>query len=412
MNRVSARWSLPVMACALALSPAPAGAKAAVHWVEAFGASPADYVLWPDAPAQMKALAKPRTVSGTVRTSFVISAGGDQVRIRFSNEAGSEPLPIEAASVGLADPRTGEPGGPLLPVRFGGKAGIVIPAGAPALSDPVPLRTRPLDRLVVSLFTPGPAQFVSLGGSRMMLAAGDQTLAPRLENAGPLFGRLPVSGAAVSAPRQVPVIVTFGDSLTDGSRPTPIADAGYPQTLARRLAALPAKDRRAVVNAGIAGNRLLVASSGISALARLDRDALRIPGLSHILLLEGINDIGRSGGTSEAPAPVIKADQVIAAYQQIIARAHAAGVKVIGATLMPIAGSNYGTPEKDAVRKEVNAWVRTARAFDGVVDFESAVRDPAAPDRLRKDFDSGDHLHPNSAGYAAMGEAIDLNLFR
>ena len=390
----------------------PGLARAEPIWTDAYSASPAAYSLPDDAPAQMKAFAEPRHAEGTVRMSFLIAQGGSRLRIRLSNEESSGPLEIGAASVGIADAATGEPTGPLLPLRFSGTESITVPAGAPALSDAVDLVTRPFQRIVVNLYLPRGAKFVGLGGGAFVLAAGNQTASPVLREPSRVFGRPLVSGAVVEAAKVVPIVVTMGDSITDGVRPTVSERGGSPGVLARRLQAQPASRRRVVVNAGIAGNRLLVSGWGSSALARLDRDVLRLGNVSHLLLLLGINDIGLGGPPLTRLESPATAEGLIAGYRQIIERARTRGIKVIGATLMPFEGAFYFTAQKEAVRSAVNHWIRTSGAFDDVVDFDMVVRDPAGPTRLRAEFDSGDHLHPGEKGYRAMGEAIDLRIFR
>ena len=390
----------------------PAMAEARPVWTDVYAASPASYSLPADIPVQMKAMLEPKHVEGTVRTSFVIVAGGSQLRIRISNEERLEPLEIAAASVAIADPMTGEPSGLPLPLHFAGGAGLTIPPGAPMLSDPVDLPTKPFQRLIVNLYLPKGASFVGLGGGMFALAPGDQTTAQSLTSATRVYGRPLISGAAVETDQDTPLVVAMGDSITDGVRSIPGALAGYPEVLAHRLDAQPGARKRIVVNAGIAGNRLLSGGWGRSALARLDRDVLRYANVRYLLLFEGINDIGLGGAPLTQLEPVASADQIIIAYRQIIARAHARGVKVIGATLTPFEGGFYYTPQKDALRTTVNAWIRTAGAFDDVIDFDLLVRDPGHPGKLRPEFDSGDHLHPSEKGYRAMGEGIDLKVFR
>jgi lysophospholipase L1-like esterase len=218
----------------------------------------------------------------------------------------------------------------------------------------------------------------------------------------------------VDAPAGTPLIVAFGDSITDGSRSTPDTNSPWPAVLATRLAADKSTAHIAIVNAGIGGNRLLSDGTlfqGVSALARLDRDVLNQPGLKWLIVLEGINDIG-NGTAQLTTAPAVTADDVIWAYRQVIARAHTQGVKVIGATLTPFEGANYFREEGEKIRQAVNDWIRTSKAYDAVIDFDAVVRDPANPRRIKPEFDPGDHLHPNDAGYKAMADAVDLKIFR
>jgi len=217
----------------------------------------------------------------------------------------------------------------------------------------------------------------------------------------------------VAAPR-TGAVAAFGDSITDGTRSTPDTNNRWPDHLARRLAS---QGGFAVMNVAIAGNRVLSegpapvgfgGNAGINALARFDRDVLALPGVTHVVVMEGINDIGTSGQNGI----VATADDLIAAHKQMIDRAHERGLKIYGATLTPYEGAAYFSPEGEAKRKALNQWIRTSGAYEGVIDFDMVVRDKSAPARINPAFDSGDHLHPNDAGYKAMGESIDLALFK
>lgn len=212
--------------------------------------------------------------------------------------------------------------------------------------------------------------------------------------------------------------MAFGDSITDGARSTVDANRRWPNILSNRLQAR--RQPLAVVDAGIGGNRILhdavpaTPRFGVNALARFERDVLAVPGLRYVIVLEGINDLGHAG-SSAPPSEAVTADDLIAGLKQLIERAHEKGVKIIGGTITPFEGTvfpGYYTPEKELKRQAINAWIRTSGAFDGVVDFEKAVRDPAAPGRILPAYDGGDRLHPGDAGYQAMGEAVDLRLFR
>jgi lysophospholipase L1-like esterase len=220
-----------------------------------------------------------------------------------------------------------------------------------------------------------------------------------------LLSRLEVSVAA-----SVSAIVAFGDSITDGARSTPDSNHRWPNRLATRLLTDPAGAKFAVLNAGIGGNRVLTEGAfgaGINALARFDRDVVNQAGVTHVIVLEGINDIGNA---RQNPSPT--AEDLIAAFKQLIERAHTSGMKIYGGTLTPFEGAAYFTPEGEAKREAVNQWIRTGHAYDGVIDFDAATRDSAHPARFLAAYDSGDHLHPNDAGYDAMGNAIDLGLFK
>jgi lysophospholipase L1-like esterase len=345
----------------------------------------------------------------TIRQLVRVSASGNRIRLRFTNEGGSDVLPLGAVHVGLAGPD-----GSVLPgsdrvVTFDGMRAVTIPAGAPLISDPVNLPVKALDRLLISSYLPGNA--ARTGHALLQYVsgvAGDQTGAPQLPSQH--LGRLTalVSEVDVDAATANSVVVTLGDSITDGATSTANAFRSYPDRLAERLA--PA-GKWAVVNVGIGGNRLLRFGAGPNALARLDRDVLSVPGVKTIILLEGINDIGQGFKTSGVQDPV-SLEALIAADKQIIQRAHDHGIRVIGATLTPYQGAGYASPAGEEVRTGLNNWIKTGGAFDGVVDFAAATADPANPLAFRPGFNITDHLHPNDAGYRAMGDAVDLGMFR
>jgi lysophospholipase L1-like esterase len=241
--------------------------------------------------------------------------------------------------------------------------------------------------------------YVSAAGNHV----GEADLKPEKET-GAWFN---IARVEVPAPESTRVVVAFGDSITDGARSTTDANNRWPDELARRLAAQKGNRGVAVVNAGISGNRVLGDGAGYSALARFDKDVLMQTGVTHVVVLEGINDIGlaRSAATPSA-------DDLIAGHRQLIARAHARGLKIYGATLTPFEGAAYYTPEGEAKRQALNRWIRTSGEYDGVIDFEAVARDPAAPSKFAASVDSGDHLHPGDAGYKAMGDAVELALFK
>lgn len=395
-------------------SASAAVAQSAPVWEQSFEVSPATYTVVMTLPKGMpesyQAALRPTAWRGTLRYRFALSQGGAQVRIRLSNELGSSPLRIGGASIAMAGEAMAAIPGSLRQLTFGGRTDVVIPAGAPVLSDPVDLAVPAMAELVVSAFVDGDYPGTPLSGTRMALLEGNAVADAPFAGAKAVFARPVVTGVLVATPRPLPVIVAFGDSITDGGRGNPALPHGWADALARRFVA--AKKPVAVVSAGIGGNRVLRDGWGPSALARADRDVFSVPGVSHVILLEGINDIGMAGQSMFGTEPALDVADLISGYSQIAARAHARGLKIYVGTLTPMRGAMYFTEDKESQRLAVNDWIRKTTLFDGVIDFEAAVRDPAASDRFNPRYDSGDHLHPNDAGYKAMGEAIDLATFR
>ena len=412
-----------IVASAFMLPTASVAARQDGAWREVFQSSPASYEPIPPEvekrivekfklPPQLMEQMRSNEASGTMRVRFAVSGGGTQLRIRISNEEGTAPLTLSAASVGLAGDGLNARVGTLRAVTFGGKRSVTIPARAPMLSDPIDIAPTAGTELVASAYFAGPVSVYPQGGGLVAVAAGEQTMREELRGATQLRGRPFVSGAEVLARRAPHVIVALGDSITDGNRPKSGELRGWPEELSRRLAARKTGYPYAVLNAGIGGNRVLTSSSGLSALARLDRDVLRVEGVTHVIILEGVNDIGMSGMSFFGENPVISADELIAGYRQIIARIHARGIKVIIGTITPFGGSfAYDTPDKEQMRQAVNRWIRTSQEADAIIDFDQVARDPAKPTAMRKAFGSSDNLHPGEAGYKAMGDAIDLSLF-
>ena len=406
----------------LFLAGAAAGAKPG--WREAWQSSPASYdppsegfiriasENWHIPPEQMKADLTPQAVGGTIRYRLTVQAAGSQIRVRLSNEAGTTSLHIGAASIGIASDGFAALPGSLHAITFGGAGDAGIPAGAPLVSDPIDLPVKPGTSLVVSVELAAPMMNEGRGGAGFVAAEGRQAMQAVLAGAVPHTGRPLVTGVSVLSDAPPHVVVAFGDSITDGNRKLPGSLHGWPDVLAQRLAARAGGGRYTVVNAGIAGNRVLSNGWGPAALARLDRDALRIEGVSHLILLEGINDINFSGKSLFGNNPELSSWELIAGYRQIIARAHARGVKVYVGTLTPFPGDELiANPVRRALRDDVNRWIRTSGEPDAVIDFDAMLRDAAEPTRFGAGYDSGDHLHPSDAGYKAMGAGIDLSLF-
>jgi lysophospholipase L1-like esterase len=359
----------------------------------------------------------------TIREVVHMTIGGSAVRLRLSNTFGPQRVRFDAVYVGLQ-----KDGAALVPqsnhaVTFSGSRSIAIPEGAEALSDPVSFSVGSQQDLVISIFVAGdsgPATGHWLALETNYLSDAGNFAAEESANA---FAKTTSSWYFLTAVEVQSsasakgAVVTLGDSITDGASTRPDKNERWPDVLERRL--LAGHDEIAVVNAGIAGNRVLTSSPcfGQNAMARLRRDVLAQTGIKTVILFEGINDIGQPDTPGGAGNPCLShtqvtADEMIAGYQQIIVRTHAAGLKIFGATILPYRGFQTWNTSGEAKRVAVNQWIRTSGAFDGIIDFDSALRDPADPLRMAPQYDSGDHLHPGTAGHEAMGNAVDLTLFR
>lgn len=351
----------------------------------------------------------------TIRMIAPVSIGGRRVRLQFSNAYGTAALKLGAVHVALRAKDSGIVPGSDRTLTFSGQPGFTIPPGASALSDPVDLDVPALGELAVSVFVPeatGPPTIHSAAFHTTYIAkSGDATAQPSIEDGITTQSWYWLSSIQVLAPAEAAAVVAFGDSITDGARSTPEADRSWPSRLARRLATNRDTARFAVLNQGIGGNRILRDNTGPNALARFDEDVLSPAGVKWLIVLEGINDIGQGARANALPENAVTAEELIAADRQMIERAHLHGIKVMGATLTPYGGAGYSSEKGQAIHDAVNTWIRTGGAFDAIVDFEAATRDPNNPKQFRPEFDSGDHLHPSDAGYQAMADAINLAVF-
>ncbi len=406
-------WSLAAAALSASWGISRADSdERARHWVATWTASQ-------QAPEPPIIGANPAQFSNqTIRQILHVSIGGSTVRVRLSNEFGRTPLQV--GEVRIAHQLAGAsivPGSDRA-VTFGGRSSVTIPAGAPLLSDPIAIPVEPLSNMVVSMYLPEAVQsstFHSLGVQTTYVSSpGNFTAAVTPPIAATTTSWFFLSGLSVLADKRGAAVVAVGDSITDGFASSVDANRRWPNLLAARLQNRAELRHVAVVDHGISGNRTLHDFIGPNALARFDRDLSGSPGARWVILLEGINNIGIPGAFGLANEQV-SADDIIGGHRQLIARAKERGLKIYGATLTPFEGTifpGYYTAAGEAKRQAVNAWIRQSGEFDAVVDFDKAIRDPANPGRMLAAYDSGDHLHPNDAGYQAMANAIDLRLFR
>jgi lysophospholipase L1-like esterase len=357
----------------------------------------------------------------TVRQIFHLSAGGSALRVHVSNAFGTTALhfrsvhiahPLTAASAAI-DPATDKA------LAFSGSQDLTIPPGAEYISDPVDYPVRALSNLAVTFYLEvPPATQTGHPGSRATsyFVHGNIVSAADLPEAKHVDHWYQIAAIDVLSEKGAASIVALGDSITDGHGATTNGNDRWTDVLARRLHTLRQTRNVGVSNQGIGGNHLLTDGLGPNALARFDRDVLAQAGVRWLIVFEGVNDLGglaRNGEVSPAEHTT-RTKRVLAPYEQIIERAHAHGIRVMGATITPYPGSDYYHPGplSEADRQAVNEWIRAPGHFDAVIDFDAIVRDPRQPDRLRPDYDCGDHLHPSPAGYKAMGESIPLTLFK
>jgi lysophospholipase L1-like esterase len=369
---------------------------------------------WAAAPvAAPPATADPDPAGTTYRDIVHLSLGGNAIRLRISNEFSATPLTLASVHAAISSGSAATQSGTDHTVTFGGGESVTIPAGTVIVSDAIPMPVKPFTNLTVSLFVPTQPgvtlTYHTLGMSRNYVATGNVTSAADLEAATKVTSWYLLKGVDVDAGDKTAAIVTLGASITDGYHSPPDKNARWPDVLAMRLQANKATSNIGVLNEGISGGRLLHDIAGPSALSRLDRDVLAQPGAKYLIFAIGTNDIGRTF-FPQRPNESITADQLIWGYQQIVARAHARGIKVFASTLNPYGGAAYYNEAGEKMRQAVNTFFRTSKVFDGVIDFDQITRDPAHPEALLPAYDSGDHLHPNDAGYKAMADSIDLKL--
>jgi lysophospholipase L1-like esterase len=406
-------------ALALGLAPAlarPAAAQSAgvkVNWVGSWATSE-------QIPEPQNALAPDDLRDATLRQIVHLSIGGATLRVHLSNAFGTAPLHFTsvhiARPVSSASARIDASSDKAL--SFSGSNDVTVPAGAEYVSDPIDYPAAPLSNLAITLhLDEPPTQQSGHPGSRATsyYVHGDLASATDFTDAKKVDHWYLVAGVDVIAPPGVSSIVVLGDSITDGHGATTNGNDRWTDALAQRLQAALGPRAPGVLNQGIGGNHLLTDGLGPNALARFDRDVLAQAGVRYLIVLEGVNDLGALARA----APATPADhaslihRLEGAYEQIVARAHAEGIKVIGASVLPYTGSDYyhPGPSDEADRQALNQWIRTPGHFDAVADFDKVMRDPDHPERLLPAYDSGDHLHPSPAGYRAMAEAVPSSLF-
>ena len=411
MNLVKVAFFL--LSCGIGAEPAAMSQAAGqAHWVGSWAASQ-------QIPETANLLDPELMRDGTLREIVHLSVGGTQLRVRVSNAFGA--LPLHLTAVHVARPVSAAEGAieaaSDTAVTFGGLPDVMIPAGAEYVSDAVTFSAEALSSLAISIhYDEPPVGETGHPGSRATsyVAHGDLVSAVNLPDAKRVEHWYQISGVDVVGVEKAGTVVALGDSITDGHGATTNGNDRWTDVLAARMQSDKSTRGTGVLNEGIGGNRLLLDGLGPNALARFDRDVIAQTVVKSVIVLEGINDLGTltrdHDASAEAHAALVK--RMEGAYAQMIARAHAHGIRVIGATILPDGGSKYyhPGPESEADRQAVNAWIREPGHFDGVVDFDKLMRDPGNPNLILPAYDSGDGLHPSPVGYKAMADAIPLKL--
>jgi len=404
-----AALSLATALQSASLAAAPDTKSKDQYWVTSWYAAPqsswdSTFVLPTNVPVYLD--------NQSVQENVRLSAGGQRIRVVFSNRYGKEPVLVGEVRIGVAgESRSYQR------LSFSGLPGISILPGATATSDPLPLPVKPLANLSVTTYLPSRTAVGSFhwgNQQTVQVTAGRAAEAPHAQGGDRIEGRLFLSAVMVETAEKRRTVVALGDSITDGNGSTPDANHRWPDYLANRLAPYGV----AVANAGISGARLVSDGMGQNALARLEHDVLSQPGVSDVIVLLGINDIGWPGSPFAPTEAPMTLDRLAAAYRQLVTAAHIRGVRVTAGTLPPFEGALEGTPfaghyspDKEQLRRKFNQWIRTAGVFDAVIDFDALLRDPEHPQRMRPAFDSGDHLHPGDEGYRTMAQSIDITSF-
>lgn len=405
--RIAVSLLVGVFSVSTVFAQSHAASTTAQRWVGTWAASPFDGDPWHGVPT---------VVDSTLREIVHTSIGGNAVRVHLTNESGKEPLRVDAVSVALSAGTSSVDAASLHNLTFGNSPSIVIPAGAEAVSDPVVMPIPAAANVAVSIYLPlQQVSDVTVHSSAQQdnfIAQGNHVRDASFSEPVVTPSWYFLKGVDVQAnDADAAAVVTFGDSITDGALSTQNANHRWPDYLAARLKANSATAHLSVLDQGIGGNCILIHCVGQNALARFDRDVLAQAGVKYLIVLEGINDIGRLHSPN-LPEYKLTAEDLEQGLMQLVARAHVHGIKVFGATLTPYKGAGYYTDKGEEIREALNKWILTSGVFDGTLDFDKATQDPANPQMFSAQADGGDHLHPKDPGYQIMADSIDLNLFR